>query len=214
MDFLESESARSYRAIAENYSMITKREVEINCGKRTQKKTCLRLVKDVAERPTELTEGDEETVAEQQYRRRKRIFSTTREHRLERYQTSELYLHETAQKIYTIWRELLGSLFSKDGDMFVNERAGKHLRSLREKVGESIASFKGSWDVDVYGDEEGLRNQLAHQLRSQNKEYFSDLLPESALPHITNDAFFSNIRPIIFEERALPPGAIEEEPPH
>jgi hypothetical protein len=52
LDFLEGESARSYKAIAESYSLITKREVEISCAKRSQKKTCLRLAKDVAERPT------------------------------------------------------------------------------------------------------------------------------------------------------------------
>ena len=87
------------------------------------------------------------------------------------------------------------------------------MKRLREKAGESIASFKGSWDVDVYGDEEGLRSQLAHQLRSQDKEYFSDLLPDSSHSHISNNAFFSNIRPIIFEEKALPHGIIEEESP-
>jgi pimeloyl-ACP methyl ester carboxylesterase len=185
--------------------------VEISCAKRREKKTYLRVAKDVAERPTELTEGDEETVADQpQSRRRKRIFSTTREHRLERYQSSELYLHETAQKIYCIWRQLLGVLFSSEGDAFVAERAGKHLARLREKAGESIASFKGSWDVDIYCDEEALRNQLAHQLRSQQKDYFSDLHPTAPLPQIANQAFFSSLRPIIFEERAASLKAGEE----
>lgn len=213
LDFLESECTRSYKAIAEHYSLIIKREVEISCAKRAPKKTYLKVTKDVAERPTELTEGDEETVAEQQCRKRKRIFSTTREHRLERYQTSELYLHETAQKIYSIWRDLLGALFTKEGDAFLAERAAKHLTRLREKAGESMARFKGSWDVDIYCDEEALRNQLAHQLRSQDKEYFSDLHPTAHLPHIANLAFFSSIRPIFFEERAVSPKAVQEEPP-
>ena len=43
--------------------MISKREIEIDCINRQQKKIYLRLAKDVAERPTELTEGDEETIA-------------------------------------------------------------------------------------------------------------------------------------------------------
>lgn len=58
-----------------------------------------------------------------------------------------------------------------------------------------------------------MRNQLAHQLRSQDKQYFNDLLPVSPLPHIANAAFFSSLRPIIFEERAVCPGMVEEEPP-
>jgi hypothetical protein len=45
---------------------------------------------------------------------------------------------------------------------------------LEEKVGESIARFKGSWDVDPYCDEENLRTQLAHQLRNQDKEFFKN----------------------------------------
>lgn len=77
-----------------------------------------------------------------------------------------------------------------------------------------MASFKGSWDVDMYCDEEALRNQLAHQLRSQSKDYFSDLHPTNHLPHVSNQAFFSNIRPIFFEEKAVNPAAVEEEPPN
>lgn len=37
---------RSYKAIAENYSLITKRQVEISCARK--KKIALRLAKDVA----------------------------------------------------------------------------------------------------------------------------------------------------------------------
>lgn len=71
--------------------------MEISCTKRVEKKVYIKVVKkDVAERPTEFTEGDEETVADHkvEYRKkRKRIFSTTREHRMEKYESSELYLH-------------------------------------------------------------------------------------------------------------------------
>jgi hypothetical protein len=62
-------------------------------------------------------------------------------------------LHETAQKIYTIWRQLLAALFQRDGDIFIAEKSFKHQSKLRQKIGESIASFKGSWDVDMYGKE-------------------------------------------------------------
>ena len=93
--------------------------------------------------------------------------------------------------------------------MYIHERAAKHLERLRERAGESMARFKGSWDVDIYCDEENLRNQLAHQLRSQDKQYFNDLLPRNSHSHITNSSFFTNIRPIIFEERALCPGAVD-----
>ena len=41
-------------------------------------------------------------------------------------------------------------------------------RKLKEKVGESIARFKGSWDLDVYCQEEKLRSQLANQLRNKD----------------------------------------------
>jgi hypothetical protein len=60
----------------------------------------------------------------------------------------------------------------KEGDDFINDKMLKHRRLLKEKIGESVASFKGSWDVDVYCDEEALRNQLAYQLRNQDKDFF------------------------------------------
>lgn len=103
---------------------------------------------------------------------------------MQRYESAEQYLHETAQKIYSLWRDLLNSLFTKEGDAFLAERAHTHFKALKERAGESVARFKGSWDVDPYSDEEALRLQLAQQLRSQ-EEHLSDLRP-SALPHIAN----------------------------
>jgi hypothetical protein len=37
-----------------------------------------------------------------------------------------------------------------------------------------MVRFKGSLDVDLYGNEEQMRNKLAHQLRNQEKSFFKD----------------------------------------
>ena len=55
----------------------------------------------------------------------------------------------------------------------------------------------------MYGDEEQMRNKLAYQLRNQDKSFFRDFKIEdvNVFP-ILDDSFFSNERPIFFEEHS------------
>jgi hypothetical protein len=82
-------------------------------------------------------------------------------------------------------------------------KSQNYRRQLKEKVGESIARFKGSWDIDIYCDEEQMRTKLAYQLRNQDKEFFKDLqTADTDVFPVVNESFFSNLRPIFFEELA------------
>lgn len=67
-----------------------------------------------------------------------------------KYETCEKILHEYTQKIYEFWREIVAVLLKEEGDAFVLLKSQGYRKKLREKVGESIARFKGSWDIDIY----------------------------------------------------------------
>lgn len=104
-----------------------------------------------------------------QKKKRRRIFALAQETKVSKYETCERVLHEYAQKIYEYWRQIISVLLKEQGDHFVSIKAQSYRKNIKERVGESIARFKGSWDVDIYCDEEQLRAKLAYQLRNQNK---------------------------------------------
>jgi hypothetical protein len=68
-------------------------------------------------------------------KKRRRIFSTSKDHRLEKYQSVEKVLHENAQKVYALWRELVGELFGMPAGQFMMERGRAYRLSLKEKMG-------------------------------------------------------------------------------
>ena len=51
---------------------------------------------------------------------------------------------------------------------YLKEKADAYRSQLVLKSKESVSSFKGSWDSDMYGEEALLRDKLASQLRNQN----------------------------------------------
>ncbi len=63
----------------------------------------------------------------------------------------------------------MGFIFEEAGKKFFNSKCLDYQKKTKEKVGESVVRFKGSRDVDLYGNEEEMRNKLAYQLRNQNK---------------------------------------------
>ena len=63
----------------------------------------------------------------------------------------------------------MGFIFEEVGKKFFNSKCLDYQKKTKEKVGESVVRFKGSRDVDLYGNEEEMRNKLAYQLRNQNK---------------------------------------------
>lgn len=63
-------------------------------------------------------------------------------------------------------------LLKEEGDRFIEKRGAVYRSLLQERVGESVIRFKGSWDVDIYGDEEKQRSSLAYQLRNRDQEFF------------------------------------------
>lgn len=110
-------------------------------------------------------------------------------------------MHQNAQKIYSVWRELIVTLFNSESSQYFTTKKQKYRCNLKEKVGESVTRFHGKWDLDIFNEETTARNRLADKLRSQNKEDDVDL-PNSDLLKIINENFFTITRPIFFEEKA------------
>jgi hypothetical protein len=97
----------------------------------------------------------------------------------------------------------VGVLFKEEGEKYFQARSDEYMQHVRERVGESVIRFKGNSEVDMYGDEEQMRNKLAYQLRNQDKSYFRDFKAQEAnIFTILDDSFFTVERPIFFEERA------------
>ncbi len=44
-------------------------------------------------------------------------------------------------------------VLKEEGNGFIEKRGTVYRSLLQEKVEESVIRFKGSWDVDIYGDE-------------------------------------------------------------
>lgn len=70
--------------------------------------------------------------------------------------------------MYTLWRDLLPKLLMAESSSFLKEKADQYHSQLVQKSKESVSSFKGSWEKDMYGEEGSLRDRLAEQLRSQD----------------------------------------------
>lgn len=100
-----------------------------------------------------MDEGETNTTpALVQKKKRRKIFALTQDSKANKYETCERVLHEYAQKIYEYWREIISAILQEQGDHFVSIKAHNYRKNIKEKVGESIARFKGSWDVDIYCD--------------------------------------------------------------
>ena len=154
--------------------------------------------------PTQADEDPIEHMMEVK-RRRKRIFSTSKDHRLERYESFEKTLHHNAQKIYSLWRELIGKVFTPEAEAYLSAKKKEHRLNLQQRIGESVSRFQGHWDIDSFSDEAASRNCLAHKLRNPaNLEHEEEEMEE--LLKVTNKAFFSNTRPVFFEEKATKGG--------
>ena len=61
-------------------------------------------------------------------------------------------MHQNAQKIYQVWRELLQKLTSPLASSYIKEKTEVYRKKLVQKTKESVSSFKGSWDTELYGD--------------------------------------------------------------
>ena len=56
-------------------------------------------------------------------------------------------MHENAQDIYQLWRDLLQKLPAPVSFSYLLEEANIYHKRLNEKTKESVSSFKGSWDT-------------------------------------------------------------------
>ena len=108
------------------------------------------------------------------------------------------------QQHLTGWQRVLMGML---GDQFVQRRGEEFRQRLRDKVRESVSQFKGSWDVDQYCEEASIRGKLAYQLRHQHHQYDKEVRDrEVDLFPVINSTFFSETRPIFFEEKAVKEG--------
>lgn len=113
-------------------------------------------------------------------KKRRKIFEniTQEKDKSAKYDAYEKLLHEYSQKIYQIWRQIISVVLKEEGNGFIEKRGTVYRSLLQEKVEESVIRFKGSWDVDIYGDEQKQRSTLAYQLRNRDQEFFKQLKGE------------------------------------
>ena len=132
---------------------------------------------------------------------RKGLFSVSRDHARDKFESFEKHLHKTAEKTYLLWRQLLQQLVSKEGEAFLRDQAALYHSRLREKVKESITSCKGSKDSDLYGSDFNFQAQLVSKLRNPEQQLKASQVQEEDFP-VQNTAFFTSHRPIFFEEKS------------
>ena len=80
-------------------------------------------------------------------KKRQKIFSLTKGYKHQKFSSLEKGLHENAQKIYQLWRDLLQKLSTSASAAYLKERAQIYRKKLVDKTKESVSSFKGSWDT-------------------------------------------------------------------
>jgi vacuolar-type H+-ATPase subunit H len=203
--FLERESEKQGEEINQSYRQIARREASAVLPKVTSQQSSKVVLscQDLSERDALLTQADEESpepIALEAKRRRRRIFSTTREERQEYYLLHERRLHEQAQQIYAVWRDLIGALFTAEAEFYLSARKREYRNHLVGKVGESVSRFQGEWDIDRFSEEADSRNRLADKLRQPAAS--EEECPGDDLLSVANEGFLSRTRPVFFEEQA------------
>lgn len=78
-------------------------------------------------------------------------------------------IHENALTIYEKWRKILNLLMESQGWIMLDAYLCEYNQKYEKLLNESVIKFKGSYDVDIYANEELQRNKMAYQIRSQSK---------------------------------------------